>query len=97
MSLFVRLALWLVLSYTLGIVLVRYIDARVQETPGWVESTVRFALRASGNGDVQEPETIGALCGLFVLGLCWIFVAVSLLAAYRLIIRFAFKEDTDWK
>jgi uncharacterized protein involved in cysteine biosynthesis len=88
LPLFIRIVLWIVLSYKLGILLVRYIDARVHETPRWLELTVRFALKISGYGDVQDPETIGALCGLFVLSLCWISVAVGLLGLYRLFTRF---------
>ncbi|MDR5761589.1 hypothetical protein [Caballeronia sp. LZ035] len=82
-----RTSLWLVLSYKLGVVLFRYLNTRVEEAPGWIEWTVRFALKIFGYHDVQEPETIGALCALFALVLCCIFVAMVLLIVYRLIIR----------
>jgi hypothetical protein len=77
------------LSYELGIFLLRYIDARIQECPRWTEWIVRFVLKAFGYSDERDPETIGAFCGLFTLLLCWIFVATTLWLAYRLITRMA--------
>ncbi|MDR5824262.1 MULTISPECIES: hypothetical protein [unclassified Caballeronia] len=87
-KLILQFSLWLVLWYGLGVVLFRYLNARVEEAPGWIEWTVRFALETLGYGDVQEPETIGAFCELVALVLCWIFVAMVLLIGYRLIARF---------
>jgi hypothetical protein len=82
-----RTSLWLVLSYELGIVLYRYIDTHVLECPSWIERIVRFGLDIFGYSEVEDPDTIGAFCGLFALVLCWLFVAIALFLSYRLITR----------
>ncbi|MDR5838056.1 hypothetical protein [Caballeronia sp. LZ034LL] len=81
------ISLWLILSYELGIVVFRYIDAHAQGCPLWIYRIVRFALDAFGYSDEKDPDTIGAFCGLFALVLSWIFSALALWLAYRLITR----------
>ncbi|MDR5824264.1 hypothetical protein [Caballeronia sp. LZ043] len=82
-----QISLWIFLSYKLGIFLLRFIDAHIEACPEWIERTVRFALDSFGYNDVRDPETVGAACGLFALVLNWIFSALALWLAYRLITR----------
>lgn len=81
------ISLWLILSYELGIVVFRYIDAHAEECPLWIYRIVRSGLDTFGYSDEKDPDTIGAFCGLFALVLSWIFSALALWLAYRLSTR----------